>query len=128
MKIEKKSIKTGDLLAGFIRYLENEKNASPHTVSAYFSGVQEFALKVMDSDESFNDWAMVDQNQARSFVMALHESGNSKRSIQRKLSSMRSFFRYLMLIGKAQSNPFKNMPMIKTGKPLPKVMSINQVE
>lgn len=128
MKIEKKSIKSGNLLAGFIRYLENEKNASPHTVAAYFSGAQEFALKVRESDGAFNDWASVDTNQARSFVMALHESGNSKRSIQRKLSAMRSFFRYLMLIGEVQSNPFKNVARLKTDKPLPKVMSINQVE
>ncbi|MBE6365588.1 MAG: tyrosine recombinase XerC [Lentisphaerae bacterium] len=60
--------------------------------------------------------------------MALHESGNSKRSIQRKLSSLRSFFRYLMITGNAGMNPFADLPQIKADKPLPKVMSINQID
>ena len=85
MKIEKKSIKTGILLNRYIKHLQNEKNSSVNTVNAYFSGIVEFAVKVRNSDASFNDWASVDRDQARSFVMALHESGNSKRSIQRKL-------------------------------------------
>ncbi len=128
MKFKKKSVKTGDCLTGFIRHLENEKNASPHTVDAYFSGVVEFAVKVRNSDASFDDWADVDQDQARSFVMELHDSGNSKRSIQRKISAMRSFFRYLMICGKVKSDPFKSVPQLKADKPLPKVMTVNQIE
>ncbi len=128
MEIEKKSVKTGNLLAGFIRHLQNEKNSSEHTVAAYYSGVVEFAVKIRNSDASFDDWQSVDREQARSFIMALNESGNSKRSIQRKLSSMRSFFRYLMTAGIVAANPFCDLPQIKAGKPLPKVMSINQIE
>ena len=128
MENEKKSTKNGVLLSEFIRHLENEKNASSHTVAAYSSGIIEFALKVRNSDASFNDWQSVDQDQARTFVMELHTAGNSKRSIQRKLSAMRSFFRYLMTIGKVSVNPFKNMPQIKTDMPLPKVMTVNQIE
>lgn len=128
MENEKKSSKTGKSLAGFIRYLETEKNCSAHTIAAYFSGVVEFAVKIRNSDAAFDQWESVDRNQARSFVMALHETGNAKSSIQRKLSAMRSFFRYLMINGKATGNPFDSLPQIKADKPLPKVMSVNQID
>ncbi|MBE6355635.1 MAG: tyrosine recombinase XerC [Lentisphaerae bacterium] len=128
MKNEKKTVKTGKFLTGFIRHLQIEKNSSPHTIAAYTSGIVEFAVKVRNSDSEFDDWQSVDRDQARTFVMELYESGNAKRSIQRKLSAMRAFYRYLMLIGASADNPFDNLPMIKADKPLPKVMTINQIE
>ena len=128
MENKKKSVETGKSLAGFIRHLQTEKNSSEHTVSAYFAGVVEFAVKVLHADASFDQWENVKREQARLFIIELNETGNSKRSIQRKLSSLRSFFRYLNTIGKVSANPFDNLPVLKADKPLPKVMSINQVE
>lgn len=128
MENGKKVVEMGKSLAGFVRYLRTEKDASKHTVTAYVSGIIEFAVKIRSSDASFDDWQSVDRDQARSFIMELHEIGNSKRSIQRKLSGLRSFFRYLLINHDAAVNPFDNLPTIKADKPLPKVMSINQIE
>ena len=128
MENGKKVVEMGKSLAGFVRYLRTEKDASKHTVAAYVSGIIEFAVKIRSSDASFDDWQSVDRDQARSFIMELHEIGNSKRSIQRKLSGLRSFFRYLLINHAAAVNPFDNLPTIKADKPLPKVMSINQIE
>ncbi|MBR7131819.1 MAG: tyrosine-type recombinase/integrase [Lentisphaeria bacterium] len=127
MIIEKNSAKTGKSLAGFIRHLRTEKDSSEHTIAAYYSGVVEFAVKVRQSDASFDDWQSVDREEARSFIIRLTESGNAKRSIQRKLSAMRSFFRFMITNGEVSSNPFENLPVLKTAKPLPKVMSVNQI-
>ena len=71
MDIEKKSGETGKSLAGFVRHLRAEKNASEHTVAAYFANIVEFAVRVRQSDAAFDDWASVDVEQARSLVMAL---------------------------------------------------------
>lgn len=120
--------KTGKSLAGFVRHLRTEKNASEHTVAAYYANIVEFAVRVRESDASFDDWTTVDREQARTLVMSLHEAGNSKRSIQRKLSALRSFFRYLLQTGGAAENPFAGLPAIKADKPLPKVMSIGQID
>ncbi len=128
MENEKKSTKTGKLLSEFISYLRIEKNSSPHTISAYFANIVEFSVKVRQADAEFDAWESVDREQARSFVEKLYETGNSKRSIQRKLSALRSFFRFLSTIGKVPENPFDNMPTLKADKTLPKVMSINQIE
>jgi integrase/recombinase XerC len=128
MDNEKKAVETGKNLQEFIRHLRSEKNASEHTVAAYFANIVEFAVKVRNSDAGFDDWTSVDRDQARTFIMELHATGNAKRSIQRKLSALRSFFRFLIQIGQVQFNPFADLPIIKADKPLPKVMSINQVD
>ncbi|MBE6388801.1 MAG: tyrosine recombinase XerC [Lentisphaerae bacterium] len=128
MKNEKNSLKTGKYVTAFLRYLQTEKESSPHTVAAYLAGIKEFAILVRDSDLTFDQWQSVDREQARSFVIALHDAGNAKRSIRRKLSAMRSFFRFMMRSGEVTSNPFLDLPVLKTDKTLPKVMSINQVE
>ena len=128
MDREKKSGETGKSLAGFVRHLRAEKNASEHTVSAYYANIVEFAERVRDAGADFDDWQSVDGEQARSLVEKLYDAGNSKRSIQRKLSALRSFFRYLLLTGAASENPFADLPPIKADKPLPKVMSISQID
>ena len=128
MKNEKKMVETGKSLSGFIRYLRTEKDASVHTVAAYTSGIIEFAVKVRGSDASFDNWQSVDREQARTFIAELYGTGNSKRSIQRKISGLRSFFRYLQINRFVAVNPFDNLPSLKADKPLPKVMSINQID
>ena len=127
MKNEKKSDLSG-YLSDFISCLQNERNASEHTISAYTASCIEFAQKVRSADASFNDWQSVDREQAKSFIAALYEAGNSKRSIARKISALRSFFRFLNRTGAVQANPFAALPPMKADKPLPKVMSINQID
>ncbi len=115
-------------LNGFLQYLRTERNASEHTMDAYRRDILEFLRLVMDTDESFNDWIKIERNQARRYVSSLYESGDSKRSIQRKLSALRSFFRYMIRQELATENPFMKLPRIKAEQPLPLVMSINQID
>ena len=114
-------------LERFRDYLATERNASPHTIEAYSADISEFALRVRE-DEKFDDWAEVDRDQARSFVMMLHDNGDGKRSIQRKLSALRSFFRFMIREELVRSNPFTRMPGLKSDRPLPEVMNISEVE
>lgn len=114
-------------LENFLRYLGAERNASEHTIAAYKADIAEFGKRVMDR-ENFDDFASIDRDQARSFVVQLYAAGDSKRSVQRKLSAMRSLFRYLLRQKVVESNPFANLPPIKSDKPLPVVMQVQQVE
>ena len=111
----------------FKNYLATERNASEHTVDAYSSDIADFAEHVR-GDAEFDDWASVDRDQARSFVMNLHERGEKKRSIQRKLSALRTFFRFLIREEAVAANPFSRLPAIKADHPLPEVMNIGEVE
>ncbi len=115
------------LLNSFIRYLTIERNASAHTVDAYCRDIAGFCMLVRE-DENFSDWAGVDQDQARVFVMKLFDAGDSKRSIQRKLSAMRSFYRFMIKQGCLEDNPFSGLAPIKSDKPLPLVMSVNDID
>ena len=114
-------------LERFRDYLAAERDASPHTIEAYTADIAEFSLRVRENAD-FDDWATVDRDQARAFVMMLHDNGDGKRSIQRKLSALRSFFRFLIREGAAAENPFLRMPGLKTDRPLPEIMNISEVE
>ena len=114
-------------LERFRDYLTTERNASPHTVDAYCSDIAEFAVRLR-GDDAFDRWEEVDRDQARTFVMMLHDNGDSKRSIQRKLSAMRSFFRFLIREEVVSANPFTRMPGLKADRPLPEVMKISEIE
>lgn len=127
MKNEK-IFEAGSLLNRFVAYLRNERNASEHTVEAYYSGCVEFARMVRGSDESFDNWKDIGKEDARAFIAALYDAGNNKRSIARKLSGMRSFFRFLCRIEAVQLNPFTGLPKMKTDRSLPKVMTVSQVD
>ena len=111
----------------FRRYLELEKAASVHTVDAYMRDIKEFSASVMD-DENFDDWKIVDSDHGRRFLMILHDKNISKRSMQRKMSSLKSFFRFLVRKGVFAENPFAGIQMVKADKTLPEVMNINQID
>ena len=114
-------------LENFVKYLEVERSASRHTVSAYRRDVAEFCANVMENPD-FDDWQSVDTNHGKRFLMTLHEKKCSKRSMQRKLSSLKSFCRFLIRQGVIAANPFDRLQPIKADKPLPKVMSTHQIE
>jgi integrase/recombinase XerC len=118
----------GRYLDDFLTALRLERNCSEHTISAYKRDISEFIVKVREADESFNDWQSVDTDQARRFMMLLHESGTSKRSMQRKRSALSSFYRYLVRHGLVKNNPFLHLYGIKSDKPLPHVLSIPQID
>ena len=111
----------------FLRTLEFERNASPHTVAAYAGDIAEFCRLVMD-DPDFDDFGSVDRDQARSFVLQLYNRGDSKRTVQRKLSALRALCAFLLKKGLIETNPFYGLPPIKSEKPLPVVMRVAQVE
>ena len=127
MENEKKTV-IGKKLSGFITSLRAERNASEHTVKAYYSGITEFARRVFDRDADFDEWERVETEHIRTFIAMLFDCGNAKRSIQRKISSLRSFYRYMVKTGGVPGNPFLNISSLKTDKPLPKVMSIREIE
>ncbi|MBE6387624.1 MAG: tyrosine recombinase XerC [Lentisphaeria bacterium] len=114
-------------LEQYIRYLENERNASPHTVGAYRRDILEFC-RLVTSGEEFDDWSQIDADCARRYLMLLHERQTSKRTIQRKISSLKSLCRYLIRQGHIRSNPFAEVGRVKADKPLPKVMSTRQID
>lgn len=115
------------MIDDFCRYLRAERQASDHTVDGYRRDIGQFG-ELVEGDAGFDDWARVDVDQARTFLFELHQRGDSKRSIQRKMSAMRSFFRYLQRESLAENNPFLRVSSPKKERGLPKILSVNAVD
>ena len=114
----------------FILYLSAEKNASPCTCRAYERDLVEFEdfLKssgIFLSNAREVEIEKVDRLGIRSFLSFLHRK-NKKSSIARKVSSLRSFYKFLIREGLATSNPAKSVSTPKREKTLPTTLTVDE--
>jgi integrase/recombinase XerC len=101
----------------FLQYLQYEKNYSSHTVDSYRNDLLQFKEFVC-GNENF-DPKQIDSVWARRWMVSLMDEGYSPLSVNRKLSSLKSFFKYLCKNKYLEINPVKNIKGPKTSKPLP---------
>jgi integrase/recombinase XerC len=101
----------------FRNYLQLEKKYSPHTINAYLNDITYF--------ESFNKQyfeqdtiEQVNYSQIRSWIVSLVEDGVSNSTVNRKMASLRSFYRFLLKIKQIQVNPLLKHKALKTEKKL----------
>lgn len=88
----------------FIDYIRYEKRYSKHTVQAYQNDIQQFS-EFLFEQYGISDVAKSDQYHIRSWMVHLMEKGVSTRSVLRKLSTLKSFFKYLLRNGMIKKNP-----------------------
>ena len=84
----------------FRRYLTTEKRCSPHTLAAYTRDLQ--ALVSYCDRSGLTSWTDVDSAHLRTFAARLHAAGLGPRSIQRRLSAVRSFYEFLQVEAQVQ--------------------------
>jgi len=101
----------------FLRYLQYEKNYSSHTVKSYENDLSQFKCFV-SGDEPF-DPTTIDSVWVRRWMVSLMDEGYSPLSVNRKLSSLKSFFKYLCKYKYLETSPVKNLRGPKASKPLP---------
>lgn len=126
---EERGILAGDsAMTGFLRYLEAERHYSRHTIEGYFQDVAHF-LRIVPSvaDKDGCRWKDVTERDARHFVAELSSSGDKPTSVNRKLSSLRSFYRYMLLENLVAANPFHLIRGLKKPKLLPVVLNVEEV-
>jgi integrase/recombinase XerC len=110
-----------DYISKFIRYLEIERNASVHTLRAYRKDLEEFSGYVKTEPEK------IDMIDVRGFIAEQIEKGLNKITVGRRLSSVRSFFKFLYREGYIKSNPAKLISNPKAPKLLPRFLSVDDV-
>ena len=115
-------------LEKFLNYLSVEKQSSSHTVNSYKLDIEQFISLMAGGVPDFDDWARFGRDDARSYLQELHKLELSKNSIARKLSGMRSFYKFLQLSGAVPGNPFMRLPAQGRERKLPQVMSLNAIE
>jgi integrase/recombinase XerC len=102
----------------FINYLRYEKRSSSHTVLAYQHDLDQFVQFCTDLTGEF-DVKSTDRKLIRRWVVQMMEKKLSPRSVQRKVSTLKAFFKYLMKLEVIESNPVFEVPLPKVRKKLP---------
>lgn len=100
------------MLDKFIEYLQFEKRYSPHTITSYKKDLDDFSHFYLRT-ESSGDISKADKKIIRNFIVELSENNISKRSINRKLSSLRSFYLFLLKIGEITVSPAEGISSLK---------------
>ena len=115
-------------LERFMRYLEGERNASVHTLAGYRRDILQFTRQQWGEDAGPPfPWKKADRFAARGFLVAIQKSGGVPTTTARKLSSLRSFYRFLMREKEVAGNPFASVQLPKRASRLPKVFSVVQI-
>ena len=113
-------------IGSFIEYLNCERNMSPHTAKSYLIDLEQL-LSFMQENGT-GSFKSIDRTAARALLMKMEEKGLSKRSVARKISCYRSFFKYLARQKQVQSNPWEAVSTPKISKKLPSFLYSEEVE
>lgn len=113
-----------DLLAQYARYLTHERRYSPHTVVNYQRDLSQLAQYC--DQQAVSQWASLSSAQLRQWAATLHRQGLSGRSIQRRLSAVRAFYRYLLREQRVAHNPAIGVSAPRAPRRLPKTLSVEE--
>lgn len=105
----------------FLHYLKYEKRSSAHTIAAYTKDLQQFSDFIRQ--DGFLSVIEVNNKTVRRWMMSMSSLGNSPRTINRKVATLRSFYKYLMVKELVAVNPCKHIDAMKTPSRLPVFLS-----
>ncbi|MFI3314124.1 MAG: tyrosine-type recombinase/integrase [Rikenellaceae bacterium] len=106
------------MIESFLKYLLAEKQYSKLTISSYRGDISQFCLFIGQSIEEIN-LEEITHKEVRSFIMNLNEQGVNIKSINRKISSLKTLYKYLYIRGYVTSNPTLKITSLKGEKRLP---------
>jgi len=107
----------------FFRYLETEKRYSKHTLLSYKTDLEQFFAFANNSQSIVEDF-----NTIRSWIIFLMENENSTRTINRKISTLKTYYKYLMREGRIGKNPLDRIVSPKMDSKLPQFVPEDDLE
>jgi integrase/recombinase XerC len=121
---EAKSVfeKTDSLVEEFLRYLANERNASPCTLKAYRQALTAFRA------ENKTPWKKCTADHFRDYLFAVMKRGQARSYVRLQFSALRSFYQFLAARKRLRKNPVREVQLPKIEKKLPLVLTRQQVE
>lgn len=112
-------------LSSFIAFIEFEKRYSPNTILAYRNDIEQFTVFL---DQFKTSLEAVSHFHIRNWMVSLMKDGDTARSVNRKVSSLKSFYKFLLRKGVIQNNPTAKVITPKVGKKLPVFVEENSME
>lgn len=111
----------------FIAYLEVERNYSRHTVAGYRRDLLDFRSFLLNRGDSLPSIGEIDRLMIRSYLANLQERQLARSTVLRRLSSIRSFFRYLCRRGHLEADPTAALATPKAQRKLPEFLEVSEV-
>lgn len=111
----------------FLNYLRYERNASPLTVQTYEEGLRDFESYISLRDEGLS-LDRVDADLIRDWMEGLMDKGNTASTINKKLSAVRSFYRFSLKRGLVDTDPAHCIIGPKKSKPLPQFLRESEMD
>lgn len=102
----------------FIQYISDERRYSGHTIKAYQNDLHAFS-GFLKTNYEVEDMDLANMQMIRSWVVELMDSGYNSRSVNRKISTLKSYYRYLLKKGQIDNNPATSVTTLNTPKRLP---------
>jgi integrase/recombinase XerC len=115
-------------IESYLKYLQFEKRFSPHTIRAYTDDLHQFNSFVQLSTDSNNqDLAIIDHSIIRKWIIHLYNKNISSQSINRKISGLKKFYKYLVSEQTIEINPFDKIISPKASKKLPEFIKQSEI-
>lgn len=111
----------------FLEYLTFERNYSPRTVKEYEDDLSAFKSFCEGIDANLS-WETVDGDVVRNWMMSMMEAGKAATTVNRRLSALRTFYRYALKRGWLETDPVRNVQGPKKRKPLPVFLKENEMD
>jgi integrase/recombinase XerC len=111
----------------FLKYLQFEKRFSSHTVKAYETDLNQF-FSYLDNQYKVTEVKQVTHFFIRSWIVSLMDAKTTAKSVNRKISALKSFFKFLLKENEVQQNPMLKIVSPKIPKRLPQFISIESMD
>ena len=112
----------------FINYLSSEKRFSVHTITSYSNDINQFFLFLAEEYQIDSDISEVHFQIVRSWIASLLELGLSPRSVTRKISTLKTYFKFLIREGVIHESPMLKVITPRANKRLPLFVEEDQIE
>lgn len=114
-------------LESFLQYLRCERNYSPLTIKEYEGDLRALELFYKRLDDTL-DWSNLDADVARDWMMSMIDSGSAATSVNRRLSAVRSFYKYLLKMEWIATDPMQGLQGPRKKKTLPGFMREGEMD
>lgn len=115
------------MIESFLRYLQFEKRYSPHTIEAYQRDLSQFSGFLFDTFEITN-FSDAEHVHLRGWVVSQIEAGISPKTVNRKIATLKSFYKFLHSCEEVKSNPAARLKPLKTEKKLPSFVRESEID
>ncbi len=111
----------------FLDYLSSELNRSQQTVESYRGDLKHFEMFAKDLSDSFS-WETVDSDMVRDWMESMMDKGNSAATVSRRLSALKTFYRFALARHYVESDPVYSIKGPKKEKPLPQFVKESEMD